>query len=342
MPDDFSAMLTAHLPLSRQSDRRRPRKTEGFAMTQFGIPAAALRHDRSAGTWCLDPGFCLQSGLLSVTEAAGQAQLHDAEGGLLAEGLLAAAPPITLEDGDATIRLDPLEIDGQRWLYLCSAPLDPGRPYRETRPLWQGARAATPEDIAQLPALGAGTMIATEDGPQPIDWLRPGDRLHTRDHGFQPLLWVGQHVMPRRAPAQTLPLHLPGDGFGPGQPSDPLLASPGLGVLLAGPELELWFAEAEMLARLDQLAPSATPAEGRQVLYSLVLEQPGLVLAGGIWVTTVHPDPAYLALLPDRVRGALGPVLLHPPPRAARPWLTAWEVAMLHRHSPAETCRLAA
>ncbi len=37
-----------------------------------------------------------------------------------------------------------------------------------------------------------GTMIRAADGLRPIESLRVGDLVHTRDHGLQPLRWIGQ------------------------------------------------------------------------------------------------------------------------------------------------------
>ena len=45
-------------------------------------------------------------------------------------------------------------------------------------------------------AFTRGTMITLGDGRQcPVEDLRPGDRVLTRDHGAQPLRWVGQRTV---------------------------------------------------------------------------------------------------------------------------------------------------
>lgn len=41
----------------------------------------------------------------------------------------------------------------------------------------------------------AGTMIATPDGDKAVETLRAGDLVMTRDHGPQPLVWVGQSTV---------------------------------------------------------------------------------------------------------------------------------------------------
>ena len=41
------------------------------------------------------------------------------------------------------------------------------------------------------PCLVAGTLVETARGRVPVEALRPGDRVRTRDHGLRPLLWRG-------------------------------------------------------------------------------------------------------------------------------------------------------
>ncbi len=47
-----------------------------------------------------------------------------------------------------------------------------------------------------LPCFAPETRLATPDGPRPIADLRPGDLVVTRDHGAQPLRWVGLGEVP--------------------------------------------------------------------------------------------------------------------------------------------------
>ena len=311
-------------------------------MSQFGFPAQAFRNDRSAGTWVLDPDFSAETEGLELLADGRHARILDAQGHVRAEGLMTADMPISLEREGEAIRLDRIEIGGSLQMYLPSRPIESGIPYTEVKPSFIGARPASPEEIAELPALGAGTMIATDEGPQAIDWLRPGDRILTRDNGYQPLLWLGQHVVPRRSPPETRPLAVPADQFGANYPNAPIIASAALGVLLAGTELELWFAEYEMLARIEHLSADPAPAEGKQMMYTLLFDAPEIVLANGLWVSSVHADPNYISLLPDRVRGVLGPRLINPHEAPARGWMADWEVAMFKRERSARKNLIAA
>lgn len=47
-----------------------------------------------------------------------------------------------------------------------------------------------------LPCFAPETRIATPDGPRVLADLRPGDLVSTRDHGAQPLRWVGRGTVP--------------------------------------------------------------------------------------------------------------------------------------------------
>ncbi|MEL7091974.1 MAG: Hint domain-containing protein [Pseudomonadota bacterium] len=43
---------------------------------------------------------------------------------------------------------------------------------------------------AVLSGFDPAAMVMTEDGPVPFEWLAVGDRLLTRDGGYQPVIWM--------------------------------------------------------------------------------------------------------------------------------------------------------
>ena len=310
---------------------------------EYGYPVFMLGFDGERGLWSLSHDFDAATMLWRIEHGPAGAELRDGAGHLRAQGTLTADVPLLLErPGGGVLRLDRVEIDGVLRLYVPSELLVPGIDYLEAQPFALPARAATPEEIAALPCLGAGATIATAEGPVPVDWLRPGDRVLTRDNGYQPLWWVGGHTMPRRAPAETRPLRLGGGCFGEALPERDVLLSPGTGVLLAGQELELWFAETEMFAKARDAQPNAEIGTGRQQLYSLLFARPEVILAEGMWVSTVHADAGYLALLPDRVRAAIAARIVDGHDSPARAWLQPWEVAMFRRERLARARRVAA
>ncbi|WP_444870345.1 Hint domain-containing protein [Rhodobacter capsulatus] len=67
-------------------------------------------------------------------------------------------------------------------LWLVESRVDP-------RPA--GLRLAAPGVICFTP----GTLIDTPAGPRPVEALRPGDRVSTRDDGAQEILWIGSRRM---------------------------------------------------------------------------------------------------------------------------------------------------
>ncbi len=309
----------------------------------YGYPVSALCFDRERGLWSLEHDFDAATMFWHVTHGAAGAELHDALGQVVMRGTMTADIPLVLSKPDGgTLRLDRVEIGGELALYVPSEWLVAGIDYAEKQALALPARAASPEEIAALPCLATGAMIATAEGPAPIDWLRPGDRVLTRDNGYQPLLWLGLHMMPRRAPADTRPLRLAANCFGEALPERDVLLSPGTGVLLAGHELELWFGESEMFAQAHHALPKAETGPGRLALYSLLFARPEVILAEGMWVSSVHADAAYIALMPDRVRGALAPKLAEGHGEPVRAWMDDWEVAMFRRERLARARRFAA
>ena len=309
----------------------------------YGYPVSVLGFDAERGLWSLDHDFDTATMLWQLVHGEAGSELRNAMGHVVATGQMTADVPLLLQKPDGgTIRLDRIEIAGVLCLFLASEPLTPGIDYAEAVPFALPARAAGPEEIATLPCLGSGTRIATAEGPTPIDWLRPGDRVLTRDNGYQPLLWVGQHTMPRRAPPETRPLRLSAACFGEALPEREVLLSPGTGVLLAGHELDLWFGESEMFARACHAQPMAEAGTGSQKLYSMLFASPEIVLAEGMWVSSVQADAAYLSLLPDRLRGAIAARVAAGHAGPARPWLEDWKVAMFRRERLARARRVAA
>jgi len=298
---------------------------------QVGYPVSALGFDPQSRVWSLAPDFDPETMLWQLVQSDDGAELRDALGRIITRGDAAADLPQLLRTADGRVlRLERIDIDGLPCLFVSSEPLEPGTEYVELPHPATAGRAAGPEEIARLPALGPGTMIATADGPQPIDWLRPGDMILTRDNGLKPLLWLGHHVMPLRAPTASRPLRIGAAAFGPTHPEHETIASPGLGILLAGPELKFWFTEGEMFGRVAEIC-TAPHAEGRQSLYTLLFEAPEIVLANGIWVGSVQFDAAYAALLPAELRANLRPHLATAHVQPARSWLERWEVEMFCR-----------
>jgi len=178
--------------------------------------------------------------------------------------------------------------------------------------------------FAHLPGYGWGSHVVTGKGEVPVDWLAPGDMLVTRDHGLQPLLWIGHQRSPGISTVRAA-----GRAFG-NAPSHETRLAPGTRILVSGWEVELHTGEAEALATVRALNGAG---EGGQAggLACVLLPVHGLVQVNGLWVETLLLDPAARALLAD----ALPPSMLARPDviaghrRAVRYGLHDWEVAAM-------------
>lgn len=83
-----------------------------------------------------------------------------------------------------------------------------------------------------------GTEIATVRGPVPVEDLAPGDLVVTRDHGPQPVIWVGSRDISGvhlRRRVRHRPIRLAAGCLGPGVPARDLTVSPQHRILIWSP-----------------------------------------------------------------------------------------------------------
>lgn len=124
-----------------------------------------------------------------------------------------------------------------------------------------------------FPCYTPGTLIDTDAGPRPVESLCVGDRVWTRDHGFQPVLWVG--IRRLDLPADGSRDHLRPVRIAPGvldSAGDGLLISPQHRILLQSRIAQRMFGTMQVLV----------PAKA-------LLELPGVSLATDLaCVTYVH------------------------------------------------------
>lgn len=141
-----------------------------------------------------------------------------------------------------------------------------------------------------------GTMILTPSGEVPIETLRVGDLVVTRDNGVKPLLWIGtKHLGARELSAHPSlkPVLLKGSFFGGARD---LIVSPQHGVLLhsdlrGGDET---FYRAVHLSRMAGGA-ARQMAGCRSVIYMhLLFDQHEVVFANGLASESLYPGASAL------------------------------------------------
>jgi Ca2+-binding RTX toxin-like protein len=150
-----------------------------------------------------------------------------------------------------------------------------------------------------------GTLILTEKGERPVEALRRGDRIVTRDNGVQPLRWLARRKITRaelEANERLHPVLIQPDLIGA---SAPLLVSPQHGVLVRPEGRDEVLVRATHLARVA--GGKARIARGiRQLTYiHLMFDAHQIVFANGAPSESFYPGPMALGALAEPARAEL-------------------------------------
>lgn len=113
-------------------------------------------------------------------------------------------------------------------------------------------------DIADLeiPCFTRGTLIRTADGDIAIEDLRVGDLVATKDHGLQPIRWIGSRRLGStalRAAPHLHPIRIRAGALGAGLPQQDLIVSPQHRVLVRSKIAQKMFDTFEVLVAVKQL-----------------------------------------------------------------------------------------
>ena len=189
-------------------------------------------------------------------------------------------------------------------------------------------------DFEEILCFAAGTLIDTDTGPKPVETLRAGDRVLTRDAGYQPLVWTGSRALSAAKLArhpEAAPIRIQAGALGPGVPAQDLTVSPRHRMLIEGISADLLFGtRAVLVAAADLLAlPGVHRVTGKAVVYVHVMcEAHQILRAQGAWSESFHASAPVLDTLDAATRAellALFPALSQNPQIAARPVLTGGE-----------------
>lgn len=190
------------------------------------------------------------------------------------------------------------------------------------------------KEIENIICFTPGARIATPQGARPVESLRVGDLVVTRDHGLRPIRWIGSRTVAatgRFAPVRLRP------GTVAGLTRD-ILVSPQHRFLFRGYRAELLFGQSEVLVAATHLVDdrAVTRAEGGTVTYiHLLFDQHEIIYAEGAATESFHPGEIGLGAVTAAAREeifALFPELRSMPSRAgrtARTCLKRHEAAML-------------
>lgn len=143
-------------------------------------------------------------------------------------------------------------------------------------------------EVTTTPCFVAGTLIETPNGARAIEDLEPGDLVLTRDHGAQPLRWIGRSR--RRAEAADAPVCFAAGALGD---HAALELSPSHRVLLQDQWAEVLFGTSEVLVKAANLVNghSITRREdAKPVTYvHLLFDSHEIICGNGLESESYHP-----------------------------------------------------
>lgn len=152
------------------------------------------------------------------------------------------------------------------------------------------------------PCFTPGTLIATDRGQRPVETLRRGDKVVTRDNGLRRIYWVGRRNLSLgelKTARRLQPILIRAGAFGEGKPARDMLVSPNHRFLrdldpmpgdLTNTSDEVLIA-ARHLVDGQRVAPAATL--GVSYIH-LLCDRHQVILANGAWTESFHPDDMVL------------------------------------------------
>ena len=146
-----------------------------------------------------------------------------------------------------------------------------------------------------IPCFTPGTLIATPKGERPVEELRAGDRVITRDNGIQEIRWVGQKAMDWKAFAANphlKPILIQKGSLGDGLPERDMMVSPNHRLLVANDRTALYFDEHEVLVAAKHLVNHHGVHEVSSIGTAYVhfmFDAHEVVLSNGAWTESFQP-----------------------------------------------------
>ena len=195
------------------------------------------------------------------------------------------------------------------------------------------------------PCFTPGTLIETADGDKPVELLQPGDLVRTRDHGLQPVRWIGStHLDAHRLDLQPnlRPITIGAGAIGCGMPAQALTVSPQHRILIRSRIAQRMFDQPEVLVAAKHLLGmdsihTGNPPAGITYIH-IMFDRHEVIRSNGAWTESFYVGPQALKGVERRIMReitALFPQLAQGQrPRAARRLLSGREGRRLaERHA---------
>lgn len=154
------------------------------------------------------------------------------------------------------------------------------------------------QDEGAIPCFLAGTMIMTQRGEKPIEALRPGDMVLTRDGGFAPVRWIGS-IQPDARGAnfeRNAPICIPKGAIGRGLPERDLYVSPHHRIWMHDPSYEIYFDDHEVLIPAKHLVGwngiTQVSYVPKPEYFQVLFDSHQIILSDGLPTESFHPGEA--------------------------------------------------
>lgn len=152
-----------------------------------------------------------------------------------------------------------------------------------------------------VPCFTSGTTIMTGLGLKPVERIRPGDMVMTRDNGLREVAWAGRRDLTELDLARDprlRPVLIRAGALGEGSPARDMYVSPNHRVLLSGARMAMLFGEREVLVAAKHLLgrPGIERAPRAGVSYlHLLFDAHEVLFSDGMWTESFFPGDTALA-----------------------------------------------
>jgi Ca2+-binding RTX toxin-like protein len=162
-----------------------------------------------------------------------------------------------------------------------------------------------------IPCFTPGCQILTIFGEVAVENLALGDLVMTRDHGYQPVRWIGRRDLGEDDLCQNPafnPVRIPKGAFGHDMPERDLLVSPQHRILMHGPKAEILFGEHEVLISATHLVgmEGISRTFPRSVTYiHIMFDEHEIIRSDGAWSESFQPGPQTIGSMQTAQRAEL-------------------------------------
>ncbi|WP_224815062.1 tandem-95 repeat protein [Hasllibacter sp. MH4015] len=159
-----------------------------------------------------------------------------------------------------------------------------------------------------IPCFTPGAMIATPKGEVPVESLREGDKVITRDNGIQEIRWTGSRTLNRTELAEApnmKPILVKAGSLGHNLPERDMLVSPQHRVLVTGETPQLYFDESEVLVAAKHLVgkQGVSVVDAMRTTYiHFMFDRHEVVLSDGAWTESFQPGDQSLGSMGEATR----------------------------------------